>query len=136
MSFRLVRSGSSLGAYERHVSRASGSRPYSERSCSCFQPPSEIVDKRAADVWADGPAAFVLRVLEPLCECFERRLGECDFFGVTIGRNDGDGELVAVPVVDCTVAIDAKEGRFLQWLGPRWQCVQVDVEAWRVRAPS
>ncbi|EMA31451.1 hypothetical protein C444_08105 [Haloarcula japonica DSM 6131] len=60
---------------------------------------------------ADGPATFISRVLTPLCECLEWGVGECDFLGVAVGRNDRDGELVAVPVVGRAVAVDAKEER-------------------------
>ncbi|MFY4814561.1 hypothetical protein ACOJIV_17960 [Haloarcula sp. AONF1] len=38
---------------------------------------------------------LVARIRAPLCECFKRRLGECDFLGVTVGRNNSHGELSA-----------------------------------------
>ncbi|QUJ73932.1 hypothetical protein KDQ40_18315 (plasmid) [Haloarcula marismortui ATCC 33800] len=51
----------------------------------------------------DIPAALRARVLTPLCKRLEGRLG------VTIRRSNGYSELVAISVVGCAVAVDAKE---------------------------
>ncbi|EMA14203.1 hypothetical protein C442_20316 [Haloarcula amylolytica JCM 13557] len=57
------------------------------------------------------PSHFILRVLAPACECFIRCLGEFDFLGVVFCGNNGYSELVAVPVVRCTFAVDTEEKR-------------------------
>jgi len=54
-------------------------------------------------VWPNIPATLTASVLAPLRERFEGRLG------VTIRRSNGYSELVAISVVGCAVAVDAKE---------------------------
>jgi len=60
-------------------------------------------------MWPNVSAALRARVLTPLSKRLEGRLGQHILLGVTIGRDSSHGELVAVPVVGSTLAVDAQK---------------------------
>jgi len=64
------------------------------------------------------PAALTTRVFAPLFERLEGRLRQHDPLSVTTSGDNSHGELVAVPVMRGTLAVDAKEERSAlgEWL--------------------
>jgi hypothetical protein len=79
------------------------------RCSSRLNTSDKIADERPTDVRTNVPPSFTTRAFAPLRKRLERRLRQFDFLSVTIGRDNGHGEFVAVPVVGGTLAVDAEE---------------------------
>jgi hypothetical protein len=57
------------------------------------------------------PATLATSIFAPLRKRLKRCLSYHNFLSITVGRNNSDGEFIAVPVVGCTLAVDAEEER-------------------------
>jgi hypothetical protein len=57
------------------------------------------------------PATLAASIFTPLRERLEGRLCQHDFLSIPTSGDNSHAELVAVPVVSCTLTVDAEEER-------------------------